>query len=327
MKIVLPEFPFFRLINNPWTWLKIVLLAALIAIGAAAWPTAQCAWGACDVKDTWCNGDCSQACGPTNGLGIIRDNQSGVPACELNSAGNYCVENWYPDYVGVRCTNASDCNVTQLANHPEESDRLYTSGGNSFWYVGKCTRSAGTCSYQRQDSPTKVTCCVAAAGGGGGGGACTPTYAPPAISLAGYSPKNPLVYGQDPDQLGLDVTISVSGGNKTNSCSDGPAQRAVTSINVNGVSLSAASVEWISGPLALRYPGAYVKGSYPGHPAVTTSGLMTTSAQAAFHIDPLDPGVYEISVTAIQDDGQTSTLTLNVPASLLDTTITLPVQP
>ncbi len=322
MKILLPEFPSFRLLNNPWTWLKIVLLASLIAVGIAAWPTAQCALGACGAKDAWCNGDCSQTCGPTNGLGIIRDNESGVPACKLSNAGSYCVENWYPNYVGVRCTNASDCNVTELANHLEESDRLYMSGGNSFWNVGKCTLSAGTCSYKRNASPAKVTCCVS-----GGVSTCTPTYDPPSVTLGGYSPKNPLVYGQDPDKLGIDVTVSVSGGSKTNSCADGPAQRTVTSITINGVSLSSASIDWITGLLALRYPGAYIKGSYPSYPTATITGLGTTSASAAFHIDPLDPGFYDISLTAIQDDGQTKTTVLQVPAYLLDTTITLPVQP
>jgi len=138
---------------------------------------------------------------------------------------------------------------------------------------------------------------------------------------------NPLVYGQDPDKLGMDVTVSVSGGNKTNSCADGPSQRTVTSITINGVSLSSASIDWITGPLALRYPGAYIKGSYPIYPAATITGIGSTSAQAVFHIDPYDPGFYDISVTAIQDDGQTTTVVLSVPAYLLDTTITLPVQP
>ena len=133
--------------------------------------------------------------------------------------------------------------------------------------------------------------------------------------------------GQDPDKLGTTVTVSASGGAKTNSCSDGPAQRSVTSISMGGVALSEASIDWILDILSLRYPGAYIKDSYPLFPTLIPSGIGTTIAGATFHYNPLDPGIYNVTITAIQDDGQTTTTVLNVPAYLMDATITLPVQP
>ena len=54
------------------------------------------------------------------------------------------------------------------------------------------------------------------------------------------------------------------------------------------------------------------------------SGLNTSAAAASIHFDPLDPGFYDISVTAVQSDGQVTTSVLSVPAYLLDSTITLP---
>ena len=81
---------------------------------------------------------------------------------------------------------------------------------------------------------------------------------------------------------------------------------------------------WIKGPLAARYPGARIKGSYPFNPTLTTTGLNTTTATTSFHFDPLDPGTYSVTVTATQGDGQSTSAVLAIPAYLLDSTITIP---
>ena len=309
---------------------QISLLAALIAIAVAAWPTAMCALGQCGDKDLWCNGNCSQTCQPATSLGIVANSSgypsSGFPACRPNVSGGYCIENWQPDQCAVRCSDSGTCNVTELVSGGNCSGRLSSAGGYSYWIAGSCSYSAGTCTYISGGNRDRVDCCTLGNSGGGGGG-CTPTYASPTVSLGATSPRNPLVYGQDPDKLGTTVTVSASGGAKTNSCSDGPAQRSVTSISMGGVALSEASIDWILDILSLRYPGAYIKDSYPLFPTLIPSGIGTTTAGATFHYNPLDPGIYNVTITAIQDDGQTTTTVLNVPAYLLDATITLPVQP
>ncbi len=135
------------------------------------------------------------------------------------------------------------------------------------------------------------------------------------------TPPQPLVYSQDPDQLGMTISgINASGGRDTR-CSGG--QQNITAITVS-IRLSDESTAWISGPLALRYPGARVKGTYPILPTLTTTGLNTTDASVSFHFDPLDPGTYKVTISATQGDGQTNSAVLDVPAYLLDATITLP---
>jgi hypothetical protein len=95
----------------------------------------------------------------------------------------------------------------------------------------------------------------------------------------------------------------------------------LTGLSLDGVSLSPASISWIQTYLNRRYPGAQVLGSYPLHPSATTSSLPSTSATLWFHFDPLDPGTYDVTVTATQSDGQSATTKLAVPAHLLDATL------
>jgi hypothetical protein len=63
-------------------------------------------------------------------------------------------------------------------------------------------------------------------------------------------------------------------------------------------------------------------GTYPITPVLTTTGLNTGTATTSFHFDPLDPGDYEVTVTATQDDGQTTSKVFTVHVALYETTIT-----
>ena len=174
-----------------------------------------------------------------------------------------------------------------------------------------------------QTRPGNYDCC-GGGGSGSGGGGCSAEYAPPTIALSAVTPTYPIVYGQDPDKLGVTVLINIAGGADTNGCGGGT--QSITSVTLNEVSLSPEAVEWITSSLSRRYPGAMVKDSYPLHPTVTTTGIGAAAATLSFHFDPYDPGKYNVSVTAIQGDGQTVTVTLPVPVFLLDSTITLPGQ-
>jgi len=74
-------------------------------------------------------------------------------------------------------------------------------------------------------------------GGGGGGGTyhppvCSPRYHAPTVSLSTYTPEYPLVIGQDPDELGVDVTLRAQGGSKSNGCNRGAAQATITSFSL-----------------------------------------------------------------------------------------------
>jgi len=135
-----------------------------------------------------------------------------------------------------------------------------------------------------------------------------------------YTPPYPLVITQDPDQLGVDVTVTITGGLKTNSC-PGVGQQTITSVTLDRVDLAASSVDWIENELAVVYPGAHVKGNYPLRPNYLTNGLNTTTATLTFHLDPEDPGYYDVQITARQSDGQQTTTTLQVSVWLFETTI------
>ena len=147
---------------------------------------------------------------------------------------------------------------------------------------------------------------------------CTPQYRAPTISLSGYTPEYPLVLGQDPDELGVDVTILAQGGAKTNGC-PGAARGTITTFQLDKVTLSPEAIAHIQGALQKAYPGAHVLDSYPLHPAASVS--LGSNATLRFHFNPLDPGAYNIEVTAIQHDGQTVSQTFQVPAHLLEATI------
>ena len=147
---------------------------------------------------------------------------------------------------------------------------------------------------------------------------CVPVYHAPTVSLGGYTPPYPLVLGQDPDKIGVDVTIMAQGGGKTNSCPGDP-RGTITTFQLNEVTLSPEAIARIKGELQKAYPGARVLGSYPLHPSPSTS--LGSNAVLRFHFDPQDPGAYNITVTARQQDGQTVSQTFQVPAHLLEATI------
>ena len=256
----------------------------------------------------------------STGIGIVPSN-----GCQPNLVGGYCKDNFRPDSVEAYCSAASDCNVTSVS---EESGRLHTRNSYSYWRVGGCTFNAasGTCRFNSNANDTRIDCCVGLGGGSGGRPAppCSPEYGPPSLALGGYTPAYPLVISQDPDRLGITVTIVATGGGVTNGCNDGPSQRTLTGLTVSGVKLADASTAWIQSYLAQRYPGARVKGSYPFLPDVTVSGIGTQSASLRFHFEPLDLGYYAHTATATQDDSQSATATFHVPAYLLDSTLTLP---
>ncbi len=136
--------------------------------------------------------------------------------------------------------------------------------------------------------------------------------------MGGYTPPYPLVLGQDPDELGVGVTITAQGGSKSNSCPGDP-RSTITTFQLNEVTLSPEAIARIKGELQKAYPGAHVLGSYPLHPAPSVS--LGSNATLRFHFDPQDPGAYNVLVTATQHDGQTVSQTFQVPAYLLEATI------
>ncbi|MBC8504115.1 MAG: hypothetical protein H8D34_04620 [Chloroflexi bacterium] len=148
--------------------------------------------------------------------------------------------------------------------------------------------------------------------------ACVPQYHAPTLSMGGYIPPYPLVLGQDPDKLGVDVTITAQGGAKTNSC-PGDSRGTITTFQLDEVTLSPEAIARIQGELQKAYPGAHVLGSYPLHPAPSIS--LGSNATLRFHFDPQDPGAYNVLVTVTQHDGQTASQTFQVPAHLLEATI------
>jgi hypothetical protein len=153
--------------------------------------------------------------------------------------------------------------------------------------------------------------------------ACTPLYALSTIGGGGHSPNFPLTIGQDPDDLGFDVTATAAGGAKTNSC-PGDNRSPIVAFEGISVELTAETVRWIEDELSQLYPGATVKDSYPFNPHETTTGTGTPDARTVIHVDSLDPGDYVVTVRATQADGQTFEQAFTVHVSLIETTITGP---
>jgi hypothetical protein len=299
MKLHLPSIKFHlpNLVYVRKSWWKILALGFLIAVGISLWPAAYCALADCSTKDQWCNDDCSQTCGPTNGLGV-------VVGCSRGAYG--CVYDWIPDAWGVRCTNGDDCAITECASAPPGYGCFITSDG--YWDVGKCS-AYPTC--QRVSRIIPESCCLTS----------NPTpcpESPPTITTTALqvAPEFPLVIGQDPDKLGVTIT------NVTARSGEHDCQRGTISAISVSVRLSSESITWINGELARRYPGAHVKGVYPILPVLTTSGLNTANATTSFHFDPLDPGDYLVTITATQDDGQIGVKTFRVHVALYESTIT-----
>jgi len=279
------------------SWWKILVLGILSAVAVSLFPGAYCALADCGIKDKWCKDDCSKTCGPTNGLGV-------VVGC---SRGAYdCVYDWIPDAWGMRCTNDDDCAITECAFIPPGYGCYMV--GEGYWDVGKCS-AYPTC--RRESRVIPESCCV-------GGGSTPCPESPPTITNAILqpTPEFPLVLGQDPARSGITISgITATAGE--HDCHTA----TISSVSVS-IQLSGASISWINGELARKYPGAQVKDTYPLTPLLTTTGLNTATAVTSFHFDPLDPGDYEITITATQDDGQTAVKVFTVHVALYESTIT-----
>jgi hypothetical protein len=129
------------------------------------------------------------------------------------------------------------------------------------------------------------------------------------------TPEYPLVIGQDPDRRGIMVPpITISAG-------EHDCRRGTISTIAVKIRLSAASIHWINGELARKYPGAQVLDSYPISPVLTTQGLDSPTATVSFHFDPKDPGDYEVTITARQDDDQVAEKVFQVHVALYESTI------
>jgi hypothetical protein len=297
MKLHLPTLKFrpFILSYLRHAWWKILSLGILLVVAISLSPSAYCALAECTVKDKWCKADCTHTCGPTQGLGVI-------VGCSRGAYG--CVQDWIPDAWGMRCTNPADCKVTECASSPPGFGCYLV--GDGLWDVGACSAFPDC---RRQTLIIQETCCNSA-----------PTPCPktkPKITTASLqpTPEFPLVFGQDPDRSGITIPpITVTAGE--HDCHSG-----TISVFAVKIRLSDGSISWINGELARKYPGAHVLDTYPISPMLTTTGLNTPTATVSFHIDPRDPGDYEINVTAIQDDGQVTDRVFQLHVALYESTI------
>jgi hypothetical protein len=298
MKFHLPRLKL-RLLDQTFirhSWWKFLVLCILLTIAVGLSPRAYCALAGCDIKDQWCNGDCSQTCGPTHGLGV-------VVGCSRGAYG--CVEDWIPDAWGMRCTNGDDCKVTECASTPPGFGCYLVSEG--LWDVGVCSAYP---SCQRRTLIIDETCC--------GGGPTPCPKSGPMITTAALvpTPAFPLVIGQDPDRRGITIPpITVIAGD--HDCRRG----TIVSISVK-IHLSSESITWIKGELARKYPGAHVLDTYPISPVLTTSGLDTALATATFHFEPKDPGDYVVTISATQDDNQVAEKQFQLHVALYESAIT-----
>ncbi len=304
-------------------WWKAALMGLLIAIGIALFPQAQCAVAqTCNTpRDLWCNGgQPGRCCDPAAGF-------LAVVGCSYDSKTGFCEEK--TKLIPVRCSNSSNCEVTEVLDTP---NRL--SGG--YWSVGKCNWNP--CSLDTSANSVRATCCGGSSGSGGG---CTPEYAPPTIDdTYTVDPPYPIPWGQEQppygEALGMTVNDIKAHGGQDTACGSGRA--TITSITI-WLELTERSIEWITGELALRYPGAHVKDTYPKYPerpddpfhpyahcawTFGTSGINTPDAELDCRFfRPLDPGDYTVHVQACQSDGKCTTKVLPEPIKvwLLESTL------
>jgi len=289
---------------------QITLMGLLIAVGIALFPQAQCAVAqTCSApRDLWCgSGKC---CDPAAGF-------VAVTGCSYNSSTGFCEEK--TTLVHVRCSNSSNCEVTDVLDSP---NRL--SGGN--WSVGKCEWNG--CYLNPNANSVRATCCTGSSGSGGG---CTPSYAPPTIDdTYTVDPPYPLPWRQEQppygEALGMTINDIKAHGGADTACGSGQAN--ITSLTV-WVELTEESRDWIVYTLGQRYPGAHVLGEYPQYPerpddplhpyahcawTYGTSGINTPNAELDCRFfRPWDPGDYSVHVTACQSDGKCTTKVLPNP--------------
>ncbi len=299
----------FMLLNRKSTWIKIFVIALGIAFIVAAWPAARCAVADCSARDKWCAADCSKECYNTRSIKEI--DTPGYVALDWQSGLPFCTNpNW--KWTTHPCSAPPD--ITKCQNTVAVHDQRLPSSPSAgtvcelFWASNTFT----CCRDADNPQPTKTP------------GPCTPEYEEPTITLSSVNPPFPLTIGQDPESEGFDVVIAVSGGEKTNSCA-GPDNAPLTDISLESVTLSAASITWIEDELSIFYPGAAVLDSYPL--AITGDVNINESiGTLIFHVDPLDPGTYVITIEAAQDavDNDTATEIFGVKVYLLETTFTMP---
>ena len=309
----------------PWFWRNapyaIMMGIVLAFVILAAIPQSAC-WAGCSQRDKWCNGGhCdSLTCKPGTRGRIVK-------ACHWSPVNGVCADTMQD--VILPCRGSDNCNVTEVI--PDEYlGRLYKHAGRAWLRVGACNRDlvgedCDSSSPILDVNIDKVDCCSGGGGGGGGGGAPTCKYDPPEILLdtTTISPPFPLTIGQDPNEVGVTVSLDARGGKKTNNC-NGPDRANIKEFQVVGISLAQSSRDWITQELAAWYLGAYVKGSYPMAPDWAQAlNLNKKRATLTFHFSPLDPGYYIVTVKAVQDRGsdKDTTAQLRVPVYLLETSI------
>lgn len=308
---------------------KAILIGLFLALGIVLFPQAECAIAqTCNSpRDLWCGS--KSCCGSTSGIQFYKNNCSigrdskGRPYCDCRNAIGQSP---------VTCSDRNNCNVTNWHGAPVET----TIRNGVTYFNAKKVSLQNDC--KLSDHWVQSTCCFGAGDGDGGG--CTPEYAPPTIADS-YSvyPLNPIPWGQEQPPYGLALGLTLNDvkayGGTDVVCNTGQQQN-ITSIAVT-LSLSQESINWIVNDLSQRYPGAYIKDSYPktperpdvGHPSYACSfapvnGLNTPVAELDCQFfRPLDPGSYLISVTACQADGQCTTKTLPDPVKvwLLDSSL------
>lgn len=311
-------------------WWKATLMGLLIAIGIALFPQAQCAVAqTCNTpRDLWCGAN--KCCGSTSGIEYYSNpcstgtDRNGQKYCDCsNSVGRS----------PVTCSNSTNCNVTDWHGAPVDTR---TSNGVTQFNAKAPSLSGGRCVLV--DHWVNSTCCSGSSGSGGG---CTPEYAPPTIDdTYTVDPPYPIPWGQEQppygEALGMTVNDIKAHGGQDTACGSGRAK--ITSITI-WLELTERSIEWITGELALRYPGAHVKDTYPKYPespddpfhpyahcawTFGTSGINTPDAELDCRFfRPLDPGDYTVHVQACQSDGKCTTKVLPEPIKvwLLESTL------
>ena len=307
-------------VSKSW---KAALMGLLIAIGIALFPQSQCAVAqTCFSRpDLWCGeGKC---CSPTSGVEWYDRNFDCFPN------GSYCAHSQVKRS-DVTCSNLANCNVTDWKSVP--SNLRGSIGSQTAINAGRCqwfnnNPATGRC--ELVDHWVPVTCCVGSSGSGG----CTPSYAPPSIE-DGYTvdPPNPIVWTQEQPPYGLALGMTINDikahGGQDTECGTGQAN--ITDLKMY-VQLRQSSIDWIEGELAQRYIGARVKDTYPKYPewapdfhkyvscagTFGTSGIGTPNAELDCRFfRPLDPGRYDVVVTACQSDGKCTTKTLPEPVAV-----------
>lgn len=297
-----PAFPPQPRITNPWLRLTLPLFIGMfLAVIISLWPEIQCqVFAACSVRDQWCSGDCTMTCQATTKAGYVVST-----SCRANVS--YCAQTFRKDACIVHCDNSGNCNGTSAG--AGDCNRLSTSGGYSYWAAGECVEqmSGGVlvgCDYDPKGNNDKIDCCNGSSidPGPTPTTACEPEYGPPTITLSGYTPPYPIVIAQDPNATGVDIAITVIGGEVTNGCPNGPRHETLTGVTFEEINLAKSSMAWIVDVLSQQYPGAHVIGAYPLKPDYPALALPAETVTIQFHLEPYDPGFYELPVTAVQSD-------------------------